>query len=366
MSTAHQSNPPGEAKPEGLSKYIKRMRTVFRRSSTAKSGSGSPSNVEGKAESGEAKQVAGPTATPKPTVTTPAPKPTPAATPPADQPIVVSHWSAIQEARTRALFAKHGLSLNDDDLKPTDTVQRVAKPIRMRVRRSCHRCQTPFGSDRVCVNCQHTRCKSCPRHPPPRTKENPETAFRKLMAQKGKGVVSGKAPLQHQSQLGNPSRPKQINDGNRNEYVLRIPSRTGGQDLVRKPVMQRVRRTCHRCDKLFVAGSKQCAGCDHVRCKKCPRDPPKLDKYPDGYPGDVEPPVELPPRTWKKPRRRVRYTCHQCSTVYRSGQDICAICGQERCAETIREPPKRVKPEPDPEIFRKVEERLASLRLATE
>ncbi|KAK1145996.1 hypothetical protein N8T08_003644 [Aspergillus melleus] len=335
MSTAHQSNPPGEAKPEGLSKYIKRMRTVFRRSSTAKSGSGSPSNVEGKAESGEAKQAAGSTATPKPTPATPAPKPTPAATPPANQPIVVSHWSAIQEARTRALFAKHGLSLNDDDLKPTNTsVQRVAKPIRMRVRRSCHRCQTPFGSDRVCVNCQHTRCKSCPRHPPPKTKEDPETAFRKLMAQKGKGVVAGKAPLQHQSQLGNPSRPKQINDGNRNEYVLRIPSRTGGQDLVRKPVMQRVRRTCHRCDKLFVAGSKQCAGCDHVRCKKCPRDPPKLEKYPDGYPGDVEPPLELPPRTWKKPRRRVR--------------------------------PKRVKPEPDPEIFRKVEERLASLRLATE
>ncbi|KAI9045282.1 uncharacterized protein KD926_009696 [Aspergillus affinis] len=339
MSTAVESNPPGEAKPEGLSKYIKRMRTVFRRSSTAKSGSGAASNMEGKAESREAEQIAGPTAAaaPKPTpatTTTPAPKPTTIATSPADQPIVVSHWSAIQEARTRALFAKHGLSLaDDDDWKPTDTsVERVAKPIRMRVRRSCHRCQTPFGSDRVCVNCQHTRCKSCPRHPSPRRKEDPETAFRNLMAQKGKGVA-GNAPVPQQ-QHGNPSRPKQINDGNRNEYVLRIPSRTGGQDLVRKPVMQRVRRTCHRCDKLFVAGSKQCSGCDHVRCKKCPRDPPKPDKYPEGYPGDVEPPVELPPRTWKKVRRRVR--------------------------------PKRVKPEPDPEIFKKVEERLASLRLATE
>jgi hypothetical protein len=65
---------------------------------------------------------------------------------------------------------------------------------------------------------------------------------------------------------------------------------------------------------------------------------PKLQKYPDGYPGDAEPPAEPPARTWRKPRQRVRYTCHQCSTVYRSGQDICSSCGQEKGPETIRDP----------------------------
>lgn len=40
MPGAVKPNPPGEAKPEGLSKYIKRMRTVLRRGSIAKSASG--------------------------------------------------------------------------------------------------------------------------------------------------------------------------------------------------------------------------------------------------------------------------------------------------------------------------------------
>ncbi|PLB47206.1 hypothetical protein P170DRAFT_361913 [Aspergillus steynii IBT 23096] len=331
MPGALKPNPAGE-KPEGLSKYIKRMRTVLRRGSIAKSGSAS-ANME-KPEDKQAGH-----ATPTPTT---AAKPPPATSP---QPIVISHWGAIQEERTRALFAKYGLSLAHDDCRPVDTsVQRVAKPIRMRVRRSCHRCQTPFGPARVCSSCQHTRCKSCPRHPAPKPAEDTETALRNILAQKGKG--------------------KHPHHRNPTEYVLKIPSRTGGQDLVRKPVVQRVRRTCHRCEKVFMAGSKQCEGCEHVRCKKCPRDPPKPEKYPDGYPGDVDPPLEPQSWTWRKPRQRVRYTCHRCSTLYKSGQENCANCGQERCAETIREPPKKIKPEPDPEIVRKVEERLASVRLA--
>lgn len=115
---------------------------------------------------------------------------------------------------------------------------------------------------------------------------------------------------------------------------------------------------------------------------------PKPEKYPHGYPGDVDPPPEAPSRTWRKPRRRIRYTCHVCSTLYKAGQEACANCGQERCEETRRDPyvlptclpaylfdleddwytddehrPKRDKPDPDPEIVRKVEERLAHLRI---
>lgn len=293
-----------------------------------------------------------PTATPVPTTTPP--------NPPSNQPIVISHWGAIQEERTRGLFAKYGLPLSQCDLRPVDaSVQRVVKPIRMRVRRSCHRCQTVFGVARVCVNCQHTRCKSCPRHPAPKPKEDSEAVLRNLLAQKGK------MPLYRQQGQGQTQTHRETQGQGQKQprpghYVLKLPSRTGGQDLVRKPIRQRVRRTCHRCQTTFASGSKQCSECQHVRCKKCPRDPyvhhlsnpkpintvakltnahsPKLDKYPDGYPGDVDPPPEPPARTWKKPRLRVRYTCHQCATLYRSGQKSCAGCGQERCAETLREP----------------------------
>lgn len=58
------------------------------------------------------------------------------------------------------------------------------------------------------------------------------------------------------------------------DYIsgLTLPSRTGGQDLVRKAPRQRIHRTCHRCQTDF-AGEKVCKKCNHNRCKKCPREP---------------------------------------------------------------------------------------------
>lgn len=65
---------------------------------------------------------------------------------------------------------------------------------------------------------------------------------------------------------------------------------------------------------------------------------PSRSKYPHGYPGDVQAPVERQERVLKKPRRRVRYTCHKCSTIYTSGSKTCSNCGQEKCDATIRDP----------------------------
>ncbi|KAL4919825.1 hypothetical protein BDW62DRAFT_178532 [Aspergillus aurantiobrunneus] len=322
-----------EGKQDGLSKVISRMRTVLKRTSSTKSSPNTTKETPAPVQPESSKAPAQPKPTPKPTAET------------APQPTVLSNWGAMQEEKARVLFAKYGLTLEPGEWQAASDVpvQRVTKTIRMRVRRTCHRCQTTFGPDKVCVNCQHVRCKKCPRHPPAKPKDSKdctETALQTIVAQKTQPVQP---------------KPK--------EYKLTLPSRTGGQDLVRKPVRQRVRRTCHRCNTIFAPHSKECTSCQHVRCKKCPRDPPKLDKYPDGYPGDAEPPIEPPPRTWKRPRQRLRYTCHQCSTIYRSGEKNCSNCGQEKTTETIRDPPKKQKPEPDPEIVRRVEERLANVRL---
>lgn len=119
---------------------------------------------------------------------------------------------------------------------------------------------------------------------------------------------------------------------------MTMPSRTGGQDLVRKQVVQRVRRWCHSCETMYAPGSKVCASCSHVRCKRCPRDPHKPDKYPDGYPGDAEPPKIKPERTYRRVRQRVHYICHVCTTGYNEGANVCAKCGQAKGAETIRIP----------------------------
>ena len=155
---------------------------------------------------------------------------------------------------------------------PICNLARVTKPIRMRVRRTCHRCDTTFGPDKVCVNCQHPRCKKCPRFPPydqdkdaeqPRIPKPPKIA-------EIRALHHGPPPNQHFKWTGDPNAP------------LKVQSRSGGQDLIRKTVRQRVRRNCHSCGTTFASGSKECENCKHVRCKNCPRDPARLDKHPYG------------------------------------------------------------------------------------
>lgn len=173
-------------------------------------------------------------------------------------PAPAGHWSNTQQEKARALFAKYGLTLEPDEWvsKPRHNwdTERVEKPIRMRVRRNCHRCQTTFGADKICTNCQHPRCKKCPRYPVAKTPEEKEARAKAKAAAAAKEALARKG-----KRSANPP--------------LTIPSRTGGQDLVRRPVMQRVRRNCHLCHSLFVGDSKECAICHHIRCKKCPRDP---------------------------------------------------------------------------------------------
>lgn len=123
----------------------------------------------------------------------------------------------------------------------------------MRIHRQCHRCHTTFGSSKTCVGCEHTRCTKCPRYPPKKTSDKKG----KEPAVPGTGVIEADNYW-----------------GLRDVIELRKPNpRPGGQPLVRKKPMQRVRRTCHECQTMFTASAKICANCQHVRCADCPRDP---------------------------------------------------------------------------------------------
>ncbi|KAL3257190.1 hypothetical protein ABHI18_007029 [Aspergillus niger] len=211
MSTQQDPNPSNEGKHDGLSKYVKRMKMALRRSSTVRT----TTPVMQKSREPEPSQAPAPKRIPQaPTV-----KATPDAT-------VFTNWGAIQEEKARALFAKYGLTLEPGEWRsPSDTtVQRVVRPIRMRVRRTCHRCQTTFGPNKVCVNCQHVRCKSCPHHPSTKTndhRDDTQAALQAIVAQK----LHKPVPVQH--------KPKQP--------PLTLPSRTGGQDVIHHPTRQRVR-----------------------------------------------------------------------------------------------------------------------------
>jgi len=251
--------------------------------------------------------------------------------------------------RARALLAKYGLTLQDDEWvsSPHEPVERVEKPIRMRVRRQCHRCQTTFGAERVCSNCQHARCRQCPRSPAKKSKADREA---RASAAAG-GGAGGSSGIGVTDSIGG--------KGKHSRSATTMPSKT--EDLVRKPIMQRVRRHCHECGVLFLPDATDCELCGHIRCNECPRERPKYHLYQRGHTRDDEPDLDLVVRQWKKPRVRVRWTCHACAGPFAQGSKICTHCNHERCEDCTRQPPKKIKPPVDPNLLRSVEEKLALL-----
>ncbi|MCJ1252287.1 hypothetical protein MMC24_000092 [Lignoscripta atroalba] len=188
---------PGEDKPQGLSKFMRRASKVLKR------GNSNKDSISGVAEPAPA---AGSPSSPQSPLEVPKPDPIPSLSVPAaiQQPIsdirnpadkeMKAHTTAAasegtREERARALFAKHGFTLEPGEWTPSSRGrgERVEKKIRFRVHRHCHRCQTTFGSERLCNNCQHTRCKKCPRFPPKQPSE-----------QQAKALGTGVAPIRPQ------------------------------------------------------------------------------------------------------------------------------------------------------------------------
>lgn len=340
--------PAEEKKKGGMSKYLTRMKTVLKRGDGSKRLSFSGKSP---ATPAAASTLAGPSTTQKDAAAEPTPAPVEVKE---GEPKRVLR-SQIQADRARKLGERFAVTIEPLDVKDDKETFRVEKPIRMRIHRSCHKCNTTFGGNKVCAKCQHTRCKSCPRYPP------------KKDGSKEKGKAKEKVlPADYIE----PDNTWNLKD----DIVLTMPSkRPGGQPLVRKKPKQRVRRNCHECKALFGPGSKVCAGCGHTRCTECPRDPSKKKKYPDGYPGDAfSTNTSLP----------VKYSCSKCSKVFpavphpdsQEGKDLaasgaepqkCVRCGHLKCSECRRAPPQKIEPAVDPEVLKSLEAKLAALNVTT-
>ncbi|UNI21953.1 hypothetical protein JDV02_007891 [Purpureocillium takamizusanense] len=263
----------------------------------------------------------------------------------AEEGVIRVSRTELLEQRAKKLAERYGLEFRLWDWMTgaeDDTVLRVDKPIRIRVRRTCHLCDTTFTASEECSGCQHVRCAECPRFPPKRT-EAEKAANRERKDAVGR---------EHRD---NPRIVADLYyDGG--HVVLKRPSRTGGQDLIHRKPRQRVRRTCHECQTLFMPASKKCEGCGHMRCTDCPRDPPKKDKYPFGYPGDAFGPNSIP-----------RYECQRCETLF--PEDVyngvkCAKCGTPMSGESPRALPRKIEPEPDPGVLKMLQARLDSLKVS--
>ncbi|MCJ1229229.1 hypothetical protein MMC12_005894 [Toensbergia leucococca] len=365
-SSAPGGSGPPEEKSKGFTKFIRRASKVLRR------GSSNRAPISGIPEPGPTNRPtasAGPSAAPQlispPAILeTPAqPGPTPSVPAAIQQSIrdirpsgmttnVRDGPSALtstrsQQERARALFARYGLTLEPSEWTTSARAdaERVEKKIRMRVHRQCHRCQTTFGAEKICIFCQHTRCKKCPRFPAKKSKD-PEV--------RGQPVAIPPIIAVDLSRMKTSSRNR----------PLTMTSRVTGKEIVRKGPVQRVRRTCHLCATLFHGKAITCESCKHDRCSQCPREPPKLSKHPNGYPGDREETYPLAERHLRTIRTRIRYTCHTCSTTFKEDEKLCASCGHERCDECPRSPPRRPPEGLDEEAVGSVEERMRRLDLS--
>ncbi|KAK3948145.1 hypothetical protein QBC32DRAFT_222637 [Pseudoneurospora amorphoporcata] len=243
------------------------------------------------------------------------------------------------EERAKKLGELYGLELKPSEWHSNDGhALRVEKPIKMRVHRKCHECGTSFGASKECSQCNHPRCKQCPRIPSKKTEAEREES-RKKRAQ----IIKERAENAPIIPDWNPKQREK-------DLVLRRPAKTGAQDLVHKKPRQRVRRTCCGCKTLFTSGVKTCQSCQHVRCTDCPRDPSKKDKYPYGYPGD------------QPSRRQAHFECKACNNTFVSEPNVttCPMCFNRN---TERLAPKRVEPQPDPEAWKSIQAKLEAMKL---
>ena len=258
--------------------------------------------------------------------------------------------AAYQEEKARILFAKYGLTLEPGEWKipATPGVPRVEKRVRIRVHRTCHRCATAFGSDRVCSNCNHNRCKKCPGLP-----------ISKQPAAKDKGVAAGG--------IAGASGLKES------------AGAVTANPLEKKTPTQRVRRTCHECGTDFAAGASNCGNCNHKRCAQCTRDPyvppprethavsltcPRPRKQRTTAGGDTTQTSPMARRDMNTSRMNIRWNCEKCQAKSSGYANFCANCGHKKCDNCPREPSQKVKRAAEEDSGKGLEENMKNLNVS--
>ena len=173
----------------------------------------------------------------------------------AEYPTKVVLRSQAHAERLRKMTEQYNLPIPDELLayatQPKEQ-SRVHRPVRMRVHRSCHRCNTMFGETRVCTGCQHRVCARCQPAQPQRHADS----WR---------------PISHDPIVAD----LEVDDfqGIQEQITMLRACRISTQPLVKKELRQRVRRRCHSCSTLFTSRNRTCTNCQHVCCVDCPRFP---------------------------------------------------------------------------------------------
>ncbi|KAF2971068.1 hypothetical protein GQX73_g2522 [Xylaria multiplex] len=209
----------------------------------------------------------------------------------------------IHEERAKKLGARFGLEIKPSEWHSSEgEVLRVDKPVRMRIHRECHRCKSRFGAG------------------------NQTEAERQANRERREALIQ-----KHKDMA--PIIPSYDYSPQAQQIVLTRPRKVGAQDLVYKgrPRMR----------------------CGHKRCADCPRFPDNKKSYPYGYPND-------------EPGSKFKgvFACHECKTKFDPQAEDgtqCSKCAHEKCSECRRVKPRRVEPEPDPDVLESLRLRMAAL-----
>lgn len=201
-----------------------------------------------------------------------------------------------------------------DSRMPT-TVLRVEKPIRMRIRYTCHVCEHLLGVERKCMKCKHKRCEECPRHPSRRS-QTKDTGMQPFKAKK-EGVTLRKREYDDVERI------------TRSRSKGKSQAATDGPNTM--PVMQLLQYSCHKCTTTFEQRGRLCSSCGHLRCSRCSRNLSNLS-YSSG-----EDPLG-PERVYRQPRQRIRWICDHCENTFREDSRVCGECLHKRCGACRRIP----------------------------
>jgi hypothetical protein len=112
-------------------------------------------------------------------------------------------------------------------------------------------------------------------------------------------------------------------------------------ERVHKNIRMRVRYTCHNCSTTF-GRDRVCVGCQHRRCTRCSRYPPRKDK----------PKVLQSVADSALPQHQINAsrpsadggTCHECQTGFEIYVDECPNCHHKICERCIHQASITVEP----------------------
>ncbi|KAI4850204.1 hypothetical protein E4T44_02887 [Aureobasidium sp. EXF-8845] len=272
--------------------------------------------------------------------------------------------ASVYQERVLKLRDRYGMNIAGSDRSTFPaTAQRVQKTARMRVHRSCHECGVDFGHGIHCRACHHRLCGECPRTPGRGVKEAMAQArefpFHVVSEESSSSpdLLMAEAPTAVSDQLDILD-----NMASSSKYVSK-PS-TSLDPIVAKhsflPILE-VDDELPDCAPIRIVHNSR-----HGKGKQIESHSPRSSHHIPYSISTIRDPILKAPagvqRVYRKPRQRVRYTCHECSTPFQSHGRICGKCAHERCLECRDQPSRKShKARPDPGLVEAVNQRLAQV-----